>query len=121
MSWISSSGRMYLGILLLVALPTLMARPTWAQDSDSASIVEEQPSSLVQTGLSEPTKCFRGMVEAGFEISVGLTIELCAGTKSASKTIACFSEAWGHIADNGLGLILGLAVDLCRAVPRGSR
>jgi hypothetical protein len=72
----------------------------------------------IPAGSSEPTKCYRLIVESGLEVPVGLAVELCAGTVAAVKTFACFIESWGPSANNGLGLSLGLAVDLCRTIPR---
>ena len=72
----------------------------------------------IPAGSSEPTKCFRLIADSGLEVPIGLAVELCAGSVSATKTFACFIEAWGPPSGNGLGLMLGLAVDLCRTIPR---
>jgi len=73
---------------------------------------------IIPAGTAEPTKCFRLIAESGLEVSVGSAIELCAGSVSAEKTVACFIEAWGPRTNGGLGLMLGFAVDLCRTIPR---
>lgn len=82
------------------------------------ALAAEPETPKVPAGSSEPTKCYRLVAESGLEISLGQTVELCAATVSAVKTFACFIEAWSHSGNNGLGLPLGLAVDLCRTIPR---
>jgi hypothetical protein len=89
---------------------------TFAGGLALAAEPETQPQ--IPAGTSEPTKCYRLMAESGLEVPVGQAVELCAGTVAAVKTYACFIEAWGPSANNGLGLTLGLAVDLCRTIPR---
>jgi hypothetical protein len=83
-----------------------------------ALAAEREPQPKIPAGTSEATKCFRLIAESGLEVPVGQAIELCAGTAAAAKTFACFIESWGPPANNGLGLSLGLAVDLCRTIPR---
>jgi hypothetical protein len=81
---------------------------------------EPEPSGelMIPPGTTEPTRCFRLIAEASLEVPVGSAIELCAGSVSAEKTFACFIEAWAPRSNGGLGLMLGLAVDLCRTIPR---
>jgi hypothetical protein len=83
-----------------------------------ALAAEPEPQPQIPAGSSEATKCYRLLAEAGLEVPVGQAIELCAGTVAAAKTFACFLESWGPPSNNGLGLPLGLAVDLCRTIPR---
>ena len=91
----------------------------------AVSAAEPKPGDepMIPAGASEPTKCFRLIAEMGLEIPVGIVIDLCAGSVSAEKTVACLIEAWGPTESGGLGLMLGLAVDLCRTLPAndGSR
>ena len=93
---------------------------TLASGATRAAEPEPKPSGelKIPAGTSEPTKCFRLIAKSGLEVPVGPGIELCAGSVSAAKTFACFIEAWGPSTSNGLGLPLGLAVDLCRTIPR---
>jgi len=101
-------------ILAAVFVVTLAGGAAWAAGP------EPKPSGelKIPAGASEPTKCFRLIAESGLEVPVGPVIELCAGSVSAEETFACFIEAWGPPTSGGLGLILGLAVDLCRTMPR---
>jgi hypothetical protein len=84
----------------------------------SAAGAAEPESKSAPTTESEPVKCYRllGTVDSG--MSVGLAVELCAATLSAIRTIECFGQAFAHAGDGGLGLNRGLAVDLCRTIPR---
>lgn len=93
---------------------------TVASGAPRAAEPEPEPSGelMIPAGTAEPTRCFRLVADAGLEVPVGSAIELCAGSVSAEKTFACFIEAWGPRPDGGLGLMLGLAVDLCRTIPR---
>jgi len=79
---------------------------------------EPETEPPIPAGSSEPTKCVRLIADSGLGMTVGHTIELCAGTVSASNTVACLIESWGPSAQGGLGLPLGLAIDLCRTIPR---
>ena len=93
---------------------------TLANGATRAAEPEPKPSGELEipAGTSEPTKCFRVIAQSGLEVPLGPAIELCAGSVSAATTVACFVEAWGPSTSNGLGLMLGHAVDLCRTIPR---
>jgi hypothetical protein len=78
----------------------------------------EDKKPKVEEALSpDPVQCYRlvGVVES---VPIGQAVELCAGSIDSFKTVKCFQEAYRHPDDGGLGLPLGLAVDLCRAIPR---
>lgn len=60
--------------------------------------------------VPEPIKCygFLGDITGDKEMPVGLAVQLCAGTKDAKATLACYK-----IAFETLGLNRGLAIELC--------
>jgi hypothetical protein len=67
---------------------------------------------------SEPVKCMRLIGIIDDEMPMGLAVELCAATPKATKTFDCYMEAFMPSSAGGLGLTRGLAVDLCRTIPR---
>ena len=73
------------------------------------------PATAGEPVISEPIKCYldAGGVPGG--MTVGLSVELCSGTTDADKTIQCFVKAFEPREYGGLGLPLGLAVQLCKA------
>lgn len=79
---------------------------------------ETTPATETRGPLPEPILCYRLLTSTGLEITVGQAVEVCAATRDAAATVACFAAAWGHPANGGLGLNRGLAVDLCRTIPR---
>jgi hypothetical protein len=79
---------------------------------------DTKPKTEAPGPIPEPILCYRLLTSTGLEITVGQAVELCAGTRDAAATVACFAAAWGHPADGGLGLNRGQAVDLCRTIPR---
>ena len=93
-------------VLALLGNPAAAAEP------------EAKPESKPQEPTPEPVLCYRLLTRAGLEITVGLAVELCAATRDAAATVACFTQAWAHPANGGLGLNRGQAVDLCRTIPR---
>lgn len=74
----------------------------------------------IKTLRSESVECYKalGDEELGFvgKVTVGSAVELCAGTRDAANTVACFVRAFYHKNDGGLGLPLGMAVKLCRSL-----
>lgn len=80
---------------------------------------EGKPIAEAQEPIPEPILCYRLLTRTGLEITVGQAVELCAATRDAAATVACFAAAWGHPDNGGLGLNRGQAVDLCRTIPRG--
>lgn len=60
--------------------------------------------------IPEPIKCYvlLGDITGDKEMTVGLGVQLCAGTKEAKTTLLCYKAAF-----NALGLNRGLAVELC--------
>lgn len=60
--------------------------------------------------IPEPIKCYGylGDVTGDEKMSVGLAVQLCAGTKNAKATLVCYKMAF-----ETLGLTRGLAVELC--------
>jgi len=60
--------------------------------------------------IPEPIKCYAllGDITGDKEMTVGLGVQLCAGTKDAKATLLCYKVAF-----EALGLSRGLAVELC--------
>lgn len=60
--------------------------------------------------VPEPIKCFTflGDITGDGEMPIGLAVQLCAGTKNARDTLACYK-----IAFESLKLNRGLAIELC--------
>jgi hypothetical protein len=60
--------------------------------------------------VPEPIKCytFLGDITGDEEMSVGLAVRLCAGTKNAKATLVCYKLAF-----EGLKLNRGQAIELC--------
>ena len=44
----------------------------------------------------------------------GQAIKLCSGTTDLAKTIKCFIKAYQTTEDDGLGLPMGFAINLCK-------
>jgi len=69
---------------------------------------------------SEPTACYKNAWNSkedgglGIGMTAGLAIKLCTGTTNSKKTISCFTEAYSHPNNSGLGLNMGQAVELCK-------
>ena len=42
---------------------------------------------------SEPVKCFANIPDVDKEITIGISVDLCAGSIDANKTIACYNKA----------------------------
>lgn len=79
----------------------------------SAAICGEstgKDASINDKDIPEPIKCygFIGDITGDKEMPVGLAVQLCAGTKNAKATLACYKMAFG-----ALGLNRGLAIELC--------
>ena len=97
------------------------AKPETELDGETKAKLKEFEAKLNELlGATEPVKCYRmvGLVDSG--MNVGLAVELCGGSVDGAKTLQCFEEAFKNSDDGGLGLNRGLAVDLCRTIPRGS-
>lgn len=67
-------------------------------------------ASINDKDIPEPIKCyaFLGDITGDKEMPVGLAVRLCAGTKNAAATLACYKMAF-----ESLRLNRGLAIDLC--------
>jgi hypothetical protein len=102
-------------VLTATLIATLTAGAVHAADTETAPVSKPAESDGAE---SEPVKCYRMIGLADNEMPIGLAVEVCAATPSAQKTFACFSTAFKHPGDGGLGLTRGLAVDLCRTIPR---
>lgn len=87
-----------LGILFLVS-----SAATCAQSSDKGININDKD-------IPEPIKCYAllGDITGDKEMTVGLGIQLCAGTRDAKATLLCY-----RLAFSALGLSRGLAVELC--------
>jgi hypothetical protein len=99
--------------------PKPESKPETELDPELKAKLEELAKEFNESiGKSEPVRCYRmvGLVDSG--MMVGLAVELCAGSVDAAKTVECFDEAFKSSDDGGLGLNRGLAVDLCRTIPR---
>jgi len=72
----------------------------------------------VPKSLSEPVKCYKLIGLADEEMTVGLAVEVCAATPNAIRTVDCYASAFMPAEAGGLGLPRGVAIDLCRTIPR---
>ena len=48
-------------------------------------------------------------------LTTGQAIKLCSGTTDTAKTIKCFIKAYQSTEDDGLGLPMGFAINLCKS------
>ena len=74
-------------------------------------------SMLLASGVAastEPTDCYK-MVRNELRLNQDHAIKLCSGTKEASETLICFLEAWKPRDQDGLGLTVSSAVNLCKS------
>ena len=87
-----------LGVLFLVS-----SAATCAESTDKRININDKD-------IPEPIKCYvlLGDVTGDKEMTVGLAVQLCAGTKDAKATLLCYKAAF-----TALGLSRGLAVELC--------
>jgi hypothetical protein len=87
-----------LGILFLVS-----SAATCAESADKGININDKD-------IPEPIKCYAllGDITGDKEMTVGLGVQLCAGTKDAKTTLLCYKVAF-----SALGLNRGLAVELC--------
>jgi len=85
-------------ILLLVG-----STITYAQSADRGIDINDRE-------VPEPIKCYAllGEIAGDKGMTVGLAVQLCAGTKDAKATLLCYKVAF-----NALELNRGLAVELC--------
>lgn len=86
------------GSLLLVS-----GAATWAEPADKGININDKD-------IPEPIKCYAllGDITGDKDMTVGLAVQLCAGTKDAKATLLCYKAAF-----NALGLNRGLSVELC--------
>ena len=63
---------------------------------------------------TEPTDCYK-MAWNDLGLTAGNALKLCSGTLAASETLICFMKAYGHLDEDGLGLTMGYAVNLCKS------
>jgi len=87
-----------LGSLLLVS-----SAATCAESADKGININDKD-------IPEPIKCYAllGDITGDKDMTVGLAVQLCAGTKDAKATLLCYKAAF-----NALGLTRGLSVELC--------
>ena len=105
-----------MNIRILAAAFSLFGNPALTAEPEAKP--ESELESKSQELTTEPVLCYRLLMRTGLEITVGQSVEVCAATRDAAATVACFAEAWAHPAEGGLGLTRGQAVDLCRTIPR---
>lgn len=91
--------------LLAVALLTCAAQSAHADDSPNLLAVATAPT-------SQPVKCYALVDAVSSNVTVGLAVDLCADSRDAVTTVACFVQA------GNLGLNMGQAVRLCAAKTR---
>lgn len=99
--------------------PKPATKPQAKSDAESKAKLEEVQENLKAIfGATEPVRCYRlaGLADSG--MVVGIAVELCGGSVDGAKTVQCYEEAFRSSDDDGLGLPRGLAVDLCRSIPR---
>jgi hypothetical protein len=108
----------------LAALTLTLAGGYAAAAEPEAKPVESEAKSAEESKMpqnqSEPVKCMRLIGIIDDEMPLGLAVEVCAATPKATKTIDCYAEAFWSKDMGGLGLPRGLAIDLCRTIPRES-
>lgn len=87
-----------LGISFLVS-----SAATCAQSADKSIDINDKE-------IPEPIKCYAllGDITGDKGMTVGLGVQLCAGTKDAKATLLCYKVAF-----DAMGLNRGLAVELC--------
>lgn len=64
--------------------------------------------------VAEPVKCILSLASQGFDLPVGIAVDVCGGSTDGAKTVLCFLQAHMHPNNGGLGLTAGLASALCR-------
>ena len=63
--------------------------------------------------LYHPAGCYE-LVWTSLGLTSGQAIKLCSGTTDIAKTIGCFIKAYQPREENGLGLTMGFAINLCK-------
>ena len=58
---------------------------------------------------SAPINCYKNIVYIDDGILVGLSVELCAGSRSSERTLSCYSQAWNS------GMNRRGVINLCKA------
>ena len=78
--------------------------------SSAATCAQSAGKAINNKDIPEPIKCYAllGDATGDKEMTVGLGVQLCAGTKDAAATLLCYKTAF-----NTLELPRGLAVELC--------
>lgn len=94
--------------LTLVGASALAAEPSEKPKAEAKVKLSDLPK-------SEPIMCYRTLGELDKEIMAGLAVKLCAGTRDAAATLSCYAMASVPIEQGGLGLVRGMAIDLCRS------
>jgi hypothetical protein len=92
----------------IVLISLVLASGTALSDESTKENISIDEKSLKD--VPEPIKCysFLGDITGDEEMSVGLAVQLCAGTKNATATLVCYRTAF-----ETLELTRGLAVELC--------
>jgi hypothetical protein len=103
--------------MMLVAAMTL-AVTVCAAAAEPETKGDDSKAKLEASQTPEPVLCYRLLAIMDMGVPIGQAVELCAGSVDSLKTLKCFQEAYRHPDNDGLGLPLGLAVDLCRTIPR---
>ena len=63
--------------------------------------------------LYHPAGCYE-LVWTSLGLTSGQAIKLCSGTTDVAKTVKCFIKAYQTTEDDGLGLPMGFAINLCK-------
>jgi hypothetical protein len=113
----SSSSVLIIALALAVGLAPMSAKVAQAGEPEA----RPDPNLEVASDDAEPVKCFKVAWQhesnGGLRLSLGVSLDLCGGTRSSHETLKCFRKAYAHPANDGLGLSLGNAVQLCRTNP----
>lgn len=77
--------------------------------SGGVSAAEEDDGEV----LSHAVDCYV-LAWSALGLNRGQAIKLCSGTTDLAKTIKCFLKAYKSEEDDGLGLPMGFAINLCK-------
>ena len=78
--------------------------------SSGVSAAEEDDGEV----LSHAVECYV-MAWNVLGLTTGQAIKLCSGTTDVAKTVKCFIKAYQTTEDDGLGLPMGFAINLCKS------
>ena len=77
-------------------------------DVDDISELETEPTECFENGMF----AFEGAGAGG--AAIPLLLELCSGARDAEVVLGCFVKSMASKEEGGLGLILSMAVSLCK-------